>query len=734
MPIYEVLLLATALAASPEVNPAVTVNVDANASMHAIDDRIYGVAWADAAAIADLDITLNRWGGNAMSRYNWAFSTANRCKDYYFFNIPDGVSSGDGSNGKSADDFIAMTRGAGAQPVMTIPLMSLLPKERAKGCSYPDSLYANQDAFITDEIRCGNGRFDDGNPNTDGPRILTAPDPNGIATSYPASHQGNWVQHMIDTFGNAAGGGMKYYSLDNEPGLWSFDHWDVHPTGATYDEVWGKMQEYGALIRSKDANAVITGGEEWGWSGYFMSGLDMENNNNADRDAHGGVEWYDWMLDQAKAYQTANGVRILDVLTAHFYPQGGEFSSDVSTTMQQLRNRSTRALWDTTYVNESWIGGTFHEGKVQLIPRLKSWVANHYPGTKIGITEYNWGAETHINGATAQADILGILGRESVDLATRWVVPPNGSHVYNAFKIYRNYDGAHSKFGDTSVSASGPNPDDVAVFAALRSSDNALTLMLVCKTLSGSTAATVNLANFTAAGPAQRWQLTSTNTITHEPDVAVASSSLSLSLPAQSITLLVIPGPSAAPPTPTGFSATATSTTQVALTWSASAGATQYEIQRSVNHSAFALWNTTAATTINDTGLSSNTTYLYRVRATAGVAASAYTAIDPATTIIFTDDPLTTGTTVKAVHVTQLRTAVNAMRAAAGLLAQTFTDPGLASGTPIMAAHLTDLRSALDEARSTIGLGAVSYTDPTVTAQSTAVKAAHFTDLRNGVK
>jgi len=257
--------------------------------------------------------------------------------------------------------------------------------------------------------------------------------------------------------------------------------------------------------------------------------------------------------------------------------------------------------------------------------------------------------------------------------------------------------------------------------------------MLVCKALSDTTPATVNLANFAASGNAKRWQLTSTNTIAQQSDVTVASSSLSLSLPAQSITLLVIPGP-VAPPTPTGFSATATSTTQVALTWTASAGATQYEIQRSVNNSAFSLWTTTASTSINDTGLSPDTTYLYRVRATLGAAASSYTAIDPATTILFTDDPLSAGTNVKAVHVTQLRTAVNAMRAAAGLSAQAFSDPGLASGTQIKAVHLTEMRSALDLARSTIGLGAISYTDASITAQSTKVKAAHFTDLRNGVK
>jgi hypothetical protein len=44
-----------------------------------------------------------------------------------------------------------------------------------------------------------------------------------------------------------------------------------------------------------------------------------------------------------------------------------------------------------------------------LIPRLRNWLATWYDAaTRTGITEYNWGAESSVNGATAQADIPGI--------------------------------------------------------------------------------------------------------------------------------------------------------------------------------------------------------------------------------------------------------------------------------------------------------------------------------------
>jgi hypothetical protein len=186
-------------------------------------------------------------------------------------------------------------------------------------------------------------------------------------------------------------------------------------------------------------------------------------------------------------------------------------------------------------VDASWIGSV-----VKLIPRIKSWVATYYPGTKTGLTEYNWGAENHINGATAQADILGILGRENLDLATRWEAPDATNFTYKAIKMFRNYDGNKSGFGDVSVSASGLNPDNTSTFAAVRSSDGALTLMVINKQIGIPATNTINLKNFLPSGVAQRWQLTSANVITHLTDLSFIGNSFTNTVPAQSITLYVI--------------------------------------------------------------------------------------------------------------------------------------------------------------------------------------------------
>ncbi len=233
-----------------------------------------------------------------------------------------------------------------------------------------------------------------------------------------------------------------------------------------------------------------------------------------------------YLLSRFANEEKKTKTRLLDVFTLHFYPQGGEHGKNISEEMQQRRNRSTRALWDENYKDETWIRDT-----VKLIPRMKAWRDTYYPGTKIGLTEYSWGADDHINGATAQADILGIFGREGLDLACRWVSPGKDSPTFKAFQLYRNADG--KGLGDTSVLCTAPDPDDLSAFAATDSKTGATTVMLIAKASSGSRV--VTLAG--VAGKARLFQLTAQNKITALPEVKLPAP---LTLPCPSVTLLVV--------------------------------------------------------------------------------------------------------------------------------------------------------------------------------------------------
>src|SRR5262249_36104766 len=113
--------------------------------------------------------------------------------------------------------------------------------------------------------------------------------------------------------------------------------------------------------------------------------------------------------------------------------------------------------------------------------------------------------------------------------------------TYKAIKMYRNYDGNASTFGDISVAASVPNPDDLSAFAGLRSADGALTTMVINKNLSAANQVTVNLANFAGSGDVQVWQLIAASTITQLDDLVSDGQSFTTTVPAQSITLFVVP-------------------------------------------------------------------------------------------------------------------------------------------------------------------------------------------------
>ncbi len=185
---------------------------------------------------------------------------------------------------------------------------------------------------------------------------------------------------------------------------------------------------------------------------------------------------------------------------------------------------------------------------------------------------------------------------------------------------------------------------------------------------------------------------------------------------------------------PANVVATGTSSTTATVTWTAVAGATSYEVRRSVNGGAWTLVGTPPTVSFNDTALTANRAYLYEVRTVSGTASSLDSPLDIATTVMFTDDALVAGTGIKVVHLTELRTAVNALRASAGLAPLTFTDPSAGAGTTIRKVHIDELRAGIAAAYAALGLASPSFTDPTLVAMTTPVKAAHFQQMRDALK
>ncbi len=532
--------------ATAATNPGVAITIDAQLNQHPISPQIYGVAFATSNQLSDLNFTMNRSGGNNESRYNWQTNAHNLDADYYFESYPDSSST----PGATADSFVANSKYGGAQPMITIPMIGWSPKlgnNRSILYSYAVTKYGLQTSVDQWLTNAGNGISVTNNSP------ITWNDPNDANYATTTAFQQGYVQHLIGNWGLSANGGVGYYLMDNEHSIWYSTHQDIHPAGPTMQEIWNKMLATASMVKSNDPNALVLGPEEYGWNGYFYSGCDQQwsvqhdDSNPADypdRGANGGWDYMPWLLNQFHQHDTNTGQRLLDYFTLHCYPQEGDVGADdVSTVTELQRNQSTRQFWDSNYVDTSWINSV-----IMLIPRMKGWVSACYPGTKIGVTEYNWGAEAYISGATAQADLLGIFGWQSLDLATRWTAPGTGTPTYNAMKMYRNYDGNKSTFGDTSVSATGTDPDDISTFAAVRSVDGALTVMVINKQLTGVQPFTMAISNFYSSGTARLWQLNASNVITQLSNLSLTGNSFSNSLPPQSITLFVLPAGTNPPP------------------------------------------------------------------------------------------------------------------------------------------------------------------------------------------
>jgi hypothetical protein len=521
----------------------VTVTVDPGADRHPVSPLIYGVNFGSAAQANRLHWPLRRLGGNATTRYSWQDDTANRASDYLFYNIPESNAHPENlPNGSMADVFVDQTRAAGGEALITVPLIGWTPVDRAYRWGFSVAKYGAQqqnectiNPFQGCNADAGNGLRPNGTP-------VTGNDPHDTSKAIDPTFVTGWMAHLASRTGTAAQGGVRFYDLDNEPALWNSSHRDVHPVATTYDELWQKTQSYTAAIKAQDSGALTLGPVSWGWCEYFYSARDGCSPGGPDMTSHGNLVWIDWYLKQAADYQAAHGVRLIDYLDVHYYPQAGNvtLTNDESTATSALRLRTLKSLYDPNYVDESWISDAAPGGvKVMLLPRLKAWVASRYPGTKIALTEYNWG-DGGTSSALAQAEVLAILGREGVDLAARWVAPSDGSVIEDGFLLYLNYDGAGTKVAGDSVRAVSSDVDGVGSYA-IRGAGSRLWVLLFNKdTVARSTTVQVTGALGGLTQPAALYRFDGTHRLGSAGSVSPAGGALTLNLPARSATLAVL--------------------------------------------------------------------------------------------------------------------------------------------------------------------------------------------------
>jgi fibronectin type 3 domain-containing protein len=522
---------------------AIQVTVDALSNRHAISPYVYGVNFpANTGYITDSGATMIRWGGDAATNYNWQNFDTNAANDYYYVNRP----MGSAPLYADSTQFVSKIAAAGGYPIVTIGMLPWAAKD-ATSYSFSVVKYGAQcatDPYLAD---AGNGVKSDcatevtgNNPQDAYIALLDGPPAGGDPAG--SVYRNQWLTALATAYGNNR---PHFYDMDNEIDIWGSTHRDVHPNPSGYNEMRDTFIGEARAVKGWDPQAIRFGPVSCCWWFYWNGA------NNNDKNAHGGVDFLPWWLNEVLWSDEIAGTRSVDVLDIHAYPDPPDnLSSDTLAQQRAAALRIFRDYWDPTYVSESSTIDQLYATQIQplrtipfRLPRLRAMLNMIYPGTPLSITEWNaaFAGETDFSTALADADAFGILGRERVTYATRWVAADSTAPAYQTLKLYRNYDGNGDTFGSTSISATNnADPDLFSAYAALSPAGTSMTLLVVNKDPANTAQVGFTLNNFTATN------FTAYTLSQASPTAIVASTSqgwsATQSFAPYSATLLVING------------------------------------------------------------------------------------------------------------------------------------------------------------------------------------------------
>lgn len=446
------------LASGPGSKPEIVIDLR---TRRPISRLIYGI---NNAAKPDLPYGLYRYGGNANTPYNWETNLNNAGTDYlqqsgYGWPLRFTPKENWGNPAAGVIHHQETALRIGAEAIIQVNVIGYVAADGNGPVG--ENEIAPSKRWIKVVAKKGKP-------------FATTPDlTDGVV------YTDEMVDYLVRKFGPAKSpSGIKWYELDNEPGLWSFNHPRIHPAKLTCRELVAKSIEVATAIKAVDPSAKIIGPSSTNF--YDAEGLagapDWEEIKKK-----GGYDWFlDYYLDEFNKASKRLGIRLLDCLDCHYYIEGATPNDGGTQGVLQ----GARQMWDPTYVEPTWIGEVLGR-HLPVIPNMKKSVARYYPGTLVGITEWNSQMVGTLVGSIATADMIGAIGAHGLDLACWWSLMEKEvqdvPRAYSVWKLYLNYDGKGGRFGDVGHAVKNADNYNYSIYASTDSKTEDLHVILISK-------------------------------------------------------------------------------------------------------------------------------------------------------------------------------------------------------------------------------------------------------------
>ncbi|MBQ8727429.1 MAG: hypothetical protein IJY83_02930 [Oscillospiraceae bacterium] len=463
-----VLLMSSVQKINADETIEIDVSVDTSLDRKAISRYIYGIN--DTASLSGVRATALNQTGNDFMTYNWENNYSNAGESYLAANR-DVIA--DRYNRQSSDPAVA------ADGLITTANHNHIDFTIA---SLPTIGYVAADAYgplLNSEV-APSDRWVKTYTNKSGEYLLS-PDKNDDAV-----YIDEYLNYIINYYGKSAFGGISAYSVGGDSFAWSKE-FPLASDNFTVEDYMQRTLDMAEMVKKADSNALVIGGgfnsidscasfaENAGWSKYKND-----------------YSWFvDFYLDEMNKAAQQNGKRLIDIIDVKYFPEekteyGISIISETSDEANKMRIQAVRALWDGSYSKEGENKEFF-----PLLPTFQASINEYYPGTKLALTEYNFGGGNSVAGGIAQVEALGCFAEEGVFLAC--LSPDKDddtTYQYSAINLFTNYDGNGGEFGDVSVRAENDNTELCSSFAAI---DNEGVLNVVLTNKSDTLTETVNI-------------------------------------------------------------------------------------------------------------------------------------------------------------------------------------------------------------------------------------------------